>query len=90
MNFAEQNAPTQLWYTAKRVLAYLYSAGVPGLIRRPLRTLEAVTCVVFLPQGDLKQQHMSRLKHSPVGGVWKLGKGAPAQVSSSSLDHGSK
>ncbi|GFY17860.1 hypothetical protein TNCV_1075951 [Trichonephila clavipes] len=30
-----------------RVLAYLYSsAGVPGLIRRPWRALEAVTCVV--------------------------------------------
>ncbi|GFW50608.1 nup43 [Trichonephila clavipes] len=27
------------------VRAYLYSAGVPGLIRRPWRALEAVTCV---------------------------------------------
>ncbi|GFU86192.1 RNase H domain-containing protein [Trichonephila clavipes] len=32
--------------TQLRVLAYLYSAGVPGLIRRPWRALEAVACVV--------------------------------------------
>ncbi|GFU56433.1 hypothetical protein TNCV_2609531 [Trichonephila clavipes] len=32
--------------TQLRVLAYLYSAGVPGLIRRPWRALEVVTCVV--------------------------------------------
>ncbi|GFT06559.1 hypothetical protein TNCV_3356751 [Trichonephila clavipes] len=32
---------------------------------------------------------MLRLKHPPVGVVWKFGEGVPAQVSSSSLDHGS-
>ncbi|GFX28968.1 hypothetical protein TNCV_3030111 [Trichonephila clavipes] len=30
------------------------------------------------------------LKRAPVGVVWELGEGLPAQVSSSSLDHGSK
>ncbi|GFX62474.1 hypothetical protein TNCV_413161 [Trichonephila clavipes] len=34
--------------------------------------------------------NMSMLKHAFVGAVWKLGEGVPAQVSSSSLDHGSK
>ncbi|GFS62362.1 hypothetical protein TNCV_5032101 [Trichonephila clavipes] len=33
---------------------------------------------------------MSRLKHSPVGVVWKLGQRLPAQVSSLSHDYGSK
>ncbi|GFX93922.1 hypothetical protein TNCV_3412851 [Trichonephila clavipes] len=37
-------------------------------------------------QGALNQ----RLKHPPVGVVWKLGEGVPSQVSSSSLDYGSK
>ncbi|GFW89388.1 putative RNA-directed DNA polymerase from transposon BS [Trichonephila clavipes] len=32
--------------TQLRVLAYVYSAGVPGVIRRPWRALEAVTCIV--------------------------------------------
>ncbi|GFV55724.1 hypothetical protein TNCV_755241 [Trichonephila clavipes] len=27
-------------------LAYLYTVGVPGLIRRPWRDIEVVTCVV--------------------------------------------
>ncbi|GFT21641.1 hypothetical protein TNCV_617451 [Trichonephila clavipes] len=33
---------------------------------------------------------MPRIKHSSVGMVWKLGGLVPAQVSSSSLNHGSK
>ncbi|GFW65787.1 hypothetical protein TNCV_586131 [Trichonephila clavipes] len=34
--------------------------------------------------------NMSRLKHPAVGVVWKLGEEVPAQLSSSSLNHGSK
>ncbi|GFX49104.1 hypothetical protein TNCV_3077221 [Trichonephila clavipes] len=33
---------------------------------------------------------MSRLKRPPISVVWKLEEGVPAQVSSTSLDHGSK
>ncbi|GFV52938.1 uncharacterized protein TNCV_2876061 [Trichonephila clavipes] len=33
---------------------------------------------------------MSRLKHSPVSVLWKLGEWGAAQVSSSPFDHGSK
>ncbi|GFV45863.1 hypothetical protein TNCV_2322231 [Trichonephila clavipes] len=41
-------------------------------------------------RGGQHTLNMSRVKHSPVGVVWKLEKGVPAQVSSSSLEHGSK
>ncbi|GFU79368.1 hypothetical protein TNCV_3061271 [Trichonephila clavipes] len=44
-NLTWRNPPAHHWYAA-RVLAYLYSAGVPGLIRRPWRALKAITCVV--------------------------------------------
>ncbi|GFY27666.1 hypothetical protein TNCV_911171 [Trichonephila clavipes] len=41
-------------------------------------------------RGGRKTFNMSRLKRPPIGVVWKLGEGVPAQVSSSSLLHGSK
>ncbi|GFX53036.1 hypothetical protein TNCV_1654951 [Trichonephila clavipes] len=91
MNFTRQNPPAHHWYAAK-------SPGLSPQFRSfrahqtaLARALEAVTCMAFLPQRHLKQQHhTSRLKHPLVGVVWKLGKGAQAQVSSSSFDHGSK
>ncbi|GFU67100.1 RNase H domain-containing protein [Trichonephila clavipes] len=45
MNLTWRNRPAHHWYAAKSV-AYLYSAGVLWLIRRPWRALEAVTRVV--------------------------------------------
>ncbi|GFW82930.1 hypothetical protein TNCV_2209821 [Trichonephila clavipes] len=45
-------------------------------------------------QGLDKDSHLvldlASLKRPPVGVVWELGEGVPAQVSSTSLDHGSK
>ncbi|GFX09928.1 RNase H domain-containing protein [Trichonephila clavipes] len=46
LNMIWRNPPAHHWYAALRVLAYLYSAGVPELIRRPWRVLEVVNCVV--------------------------------------------
>ncbi|GFU42279.1 hypothetical protein TNCV_4554471 [Trichonephila clavipes] len=40
--------------------------------------------------GGVCTLNLSRLKHPPVGVVWNLGKGVLAQMSSSSLDPGSK
>ncbi|GFX04359.1 hypothetical protein TNCV_3975071 [Trichonephila clavipes] len=43
-----------------------------------------------IDKGGRFMLNMSRFKRLPVGGVWKLGEGAPAPVSSSSFGHGSK
>ncbi|GFU20781.1 dimer_Tnp_hAT domain-containing protein [Trichonephila clavipes] len=97
MNFTRQNPPAHHWYAAK-------SPGLSPQFRSSRAHQTALARLrgghlhgqmdlvqAFLPQGHLKQQHhTSRLKHPLVGVVWKLGKGAQAQVSSSSLDHGSK
>ncbi|GBN30483.1 hypothetical protein AVEN_139612-1 [Araneus ventricosus] len=40
--------------------------------------------------GLLHAESYVMVKHPPVGGAWKFGEGMPAQVSSSSCDHGSK
>ncbi|GFV10126.1 hypothetical protein TNCV_3660781 [Trichonephila clavipes] len=45
MNLTWRNPPAHHWYAAKSP-GHLYRAGVAGLIRRPWRALEAVTCVV--------------------------------------------
>ncbi|GFW07854.1 hypothetical protein TNCV_3919871 [Trichonephila clavipes] len=41
-------------------------------------------------RGGRSTFNLSRIKRPPVGGVWILGEGMPAQVSSSSLDQSSK
>ncbi|GFS95112.1 hypothetical protein TNCV_2704671 [Trichonephila clavipes] len=43
MSLTWRNPPAHHWHAAKSP-AYLYSAGVPGLFRRPWHTLEAITC----------------------------------------------
>ncbi|GFT11865.1 hypothetical protein TNCV_1923791 [Trichonephila clavipes] len=47
------------------------------------RTTEDPAC-----RGGRCTLNMSRLKRPSVGGLWKLGEGVSAQVSSSSLDYG--
>ncbi|GFX50550.1 hypothetical protein TNCV_614791 [Trichonephila clavipes] len=47
MDLTRRNPPAHHWYpVACRILAYFYSAGDPGLFRRPWRALEAVTYLV--------------------------------------------
>ncbi|GFX43786.1 hypothetical protein TNCV_4110651 [Trichonephila clavipes] len=71
------------------IIRYMLRDSEDGPQATPTSSMEQ-NALDFVGRNSSTSVPESRPKHPPIGMLWKLGEEMPAQVASTSLDHGSK